>query len=90
MLQFQITKPSEANTLENQILETLNQYISQNPGNQLNEKALEQIHENAKSYDRLVNDLHYLMKTEISPEKACIVQFTTYTFFSAIISETTK
>ena len=83
--------------MENQILETLNQYISQNPGSTLNEKALEQIHENAKSYDRLVNDLHYLMKTEISPEKACIVQFTTeqgavittYTFFSAIISETT-
>ena len=50
--------------MENQIIDTLNQYISQNPGNQLNEKALEQIHANAKSYDRLVNDRHYLMKTQ--------------------------
>ena len=83
--------------MEQQIIDALNQYVAENPGSTLNEKALEQIHENAKSYDTLVNVQHYLMKTEISPEKACIVQFTTeqgavittYTFFSAIISETT-
>ena len=83
--------------MEQQIIDTLNQYVAENPGSTLNEKALEQIHENAKSYDTLVNVQHYLMKTEISPEKACIVQFTTeqgslistYTFFNAIISGTT-
>ena len=83
--------------MENQIIDFQNQYISQNPGYKLNEKALEQIHANAKSYDRLANDLHYLMKAEITPEKACVIQFTTaqgavittYTFFSAIITETT-
>ena len=84
--------------MEQQIIDTLNQYISQNPGFQLNEKALEQIHANAKSFDRLVNDQHYLMTTEITPEKACVVQFTTeqgslistYTFFAAVISGTAK
>ncbi len=84
--------------MEQQIIDTPNQYISQNPGYQLNEKALEQIHASAKSYDRLVNDLHYLMKIEITTEKACIVQFTTeqgslistYTFFNAVIAETAK
>ena len=89
---------TEATTLENQVIETLNQYIADNPGYQLNEKALEQIHANAKSFDRLVNDQHYLMKTEITPEKACVVQFTTgqgslistYTFFAAVISGTAK
>ena len=84
--------------MENQIIDTLNQYVAENPGSTLNEKALGQIHENAKSYDTLVNDQHYLMKTEITSEKACIAQFTTdqgavittYTFFNAIISETTQ
>ena len=84
--------------MEQQILDTLNQYITENPGYQLNEKALEQIHASAKSYDRLVNDLHYLMKTEITSEKTCVVQFTTeqgslistYTFFNAIVAETAK
>ena len=84
--------------MEQQIIDTLNQYISQNPGYKLNEKALEQIHANAKSYDSLVNDQHYLMKTDITPEKACVVRFTTeqgrlistYTFFNAVISETAK
>ena len=33
--------------MENQIIDALNQYISQNPGSQLNEKALAQIHANA-------------------------------------------
>ena len=36
--------------MEQQIIDTLNQYISQNPGYKLSEKALEQIHANAKSY----------------------------------------
>ena len=84
--------------MEQQITDTLNQYISQNPGYQLNEKALEQIQASAKSYDRLVNDLHYLMKTGISSEKACIIQLTTeqgslistYTFFNAVIAEAKK
>ena len=90
-----VIKAMEVNPVERQILDTLNQYIAQNPGYQLNEKALEEIHAGAKSYDRLVNDLHALMKTEITPEKGCVVQFTTeqghliatYTFFNAIISE---
>ncbi len=84
--------------MEQQIIDTLNQYISQNPGYKLSEKALEQIHASAMSYDRLVNDQHYLMKTEITSEKACVVQFTTeqgslistYTFFSAIIADSAK
>ena len=61
-------------------------------------KSLDQIHANAKSYDRLVNDQHYLMKTEIIPERACLVQFTTEqgnvittnTFFNAVVSEEAK
>lgn len=81
--------------MEQQIIDTLNQYVAENPGTTLNEKALEQIQASAKSYDRLVNDLHYLMKTEITTEKACVVQFTTeqgslistYTFFNAVIAE---
>ena len=88
-------KPTEATTLENQIIDALNQYIAENPGSQLNEKALAQIHASAKSYDRLVNDLHYLMQTEITDEKACVVQFTTeqgslistYTFFNVVVSQ---
>ena len=83
--------------MEQKIIDTLNQYVAVNPGSWLNEKALAQIHANAKSYDHLVNDLHYLMKTEINEERTCIVQFTTeqgslistYTFFNAIISGTT-
>ena len=81
--------------MEQQVIDTLNQYVAQNPGCKLNEKALEQIHSNAKSYDRLVNDQHYLMKTEITPERACVVQFSTeegavmsmYTFFHAVIAK---
>jgi len=84
--------------VEQQIIDTLNQYIAQNPGYKLNEKALEQIHASAKSFDCLVNNLHYLMKNEITPEKACVVQFiteqgsliSTYTFFNAVISENAK
>ena len=84
--------------MENQIIDALNQYISQNPGSQLNEKALAQIHANAKSYDRLVNDLHYLMKSEVNEERTCVVQFSTdqgkvistYTFFNAVITEAPK
>ena len=84
--------------MEQQILDALNQYISQNPGYQLNKKAQEQIHASAKSYDRLVNDQHYLMKTELTDENTCVVQFTTeqgkvmttYTFFNAVISEEKK
>lgn len=53
--------------MEQQIIDTLNQYISQNPGYKLNVKALDQIHASAKSYDRLVHEQHYLMKTEIIP-----------------------
>ena len=84
--------------MEQQILDVLNQYAAENPGNMVNEKTLEQIHASAKSYDRLVNDRHYLMKTEITPEKTCVVRFTTeqgavittYTFFNALISEKSK
>ena len=84
--------------MEQQILDALNQYISQNPGYQLNKKAQEQIHASAKSYDRLVNDQHYLMRTEITTENVCVVQFTTeqgrlistYTFFNAVIFEAPK
>ena len=84
--------------MEQQILDTLNQYIAENPGSWLNEKALAQIHASAKSYDRLVNDLHYLMQTEITDEKACIVRFltdqgkviSTYTFFNAVLVEKPK
>ena len=84
--------------MENQIIDALNQYISQNPGSQLNEKALAQIHASAKSYNRLVNDLHYFMKTEVNEERTCVVQFSTdqgtvistYTFFNAVITEAPK
>ena len=84
--------------MEQQIIDTLNQYISQNPNYQLNEKVLAQIHASAKTYDRLVNDLHYLMKTEINDERTCIVQFTTeqgslistYTFFNAVLDAAAK
>ena len=84
--------------MENQIIDALNQYIAENPGSQLNEKALAQIHASAKPYDRLVNDLHYHMKTEINEERTCIVQFTTdqgkvistYTFFNAVLTEAPK
>ena len=79
--------------MEQHILDTLNQYIAENPGSWLNEKALAQIHASAKSYDRLVNDLHYHMKTEINEERTCVVQFSTdqgkvistYTFFNAVL-----
>ena len=45
-----------------------------------------------------MNDQHYLMKTEITEDRACVVQFmteqgnvmTTYTFFKAVISEDAK
>lgn len=84
--------------MEQQIIEVLNQYVAQNSEYHVNEKALEQIHENAKSYDRLVNDQHYMMKTEITDEGTCVVQFTTeqgkvmttYTFFKAVVSEEVK
>ena len=60
--------------------------------------SIHQIHANAKSYDRLVNDQHYLMKTELTDDNTCVVQFTTeqgkvmttYTFFKAVISEEAK
>lgn len=89
---------SENTTLEQQILDAQNQYVSQNPGYRLNEKAQEQIRASAKSYDRLVNDQYYLMKTEITTENACVVQFTTeqgrlistYTFFNVVIFEAAK
>ena len=81
--------------MEQQIIDVLNQYVTKNSGYHVNEKVLEQIHANAKSYDRLVNDQHYLMKTELTDENTCVVQFTTeqgkvmttYTFFNAVISE---
>ena len=84
--------------MEQQIIDALNQYVAENSGYQVNEKALDQIHANAKSYDRLVNDQHYLMKTELTPEQACVVQFitdqgaviSTYTFFNAVIAEEAK
>ncbi len=75
-----------------QILETVTRH-AEKTGYQLNEKALEQIRANAKSYDRLVNDRHYTMKTEINDENTCVVQFateegkviSTYTFFNMVI-----
>ena len=84
--------------MEQQIIDVLNQYVAQNSGYRVNDNALAQIHENAKIYDSLVKDQHYLMKTEITEDRACVVQFTTeqgnvmttYTFFKAVISEETK
>ena len=84
--------------MEQQIIDVLNQYVAENSGYHVNDKALEQIHANAKSFDRLVNDQHYLMKTEITTENVCVVQFTTeqgrlistYTFFNAVIFEAPK
>ena len=84
--------------MKQQIIDTLNQYVAENSGYSLNEQILAQIHANAKSYDRLVNDQHYLMKTELTDENTCVVQFTTeqgkvmttYTFFNAVISEEKK
>ena len=88
----------EDSYLEQQIIDVLNQYVSENSGYQVNDNALAQIHENAKVYDSLVKDQHYLMKTEITEDRACVVQFTTeqgkvmttYTFFKAVISEDSK
>ena len=84
--------------MEQQIIDVLNQYVAENSGYQVNDNALAQIHENAKIYDSLVKDQHYLMKTEITEDRACVVQFTTeqgkvmttYTFFKAVISEEAK
>ena len=84
--------------MEQQIIDMLNQYVAENREYHINEKALEQICANAKSYDRLINDQHYLMKTELTDENICVVQFTTeqgkvmttYTFFNAVISEEKK
>ena len=84
--------------MEQQIIDMLNQYVAENSGYHVNEKTLEQIHANAKSYDRLVNDQHYLMKTELTDDGTCVVKFTTgqgnvmttYTFFKAVISEEVK
>ena len=102
MVQFHVMIPEyslpEDSYLEQQIIDVLNQFIAQKSGYQLNDKALAQIHVNAKTYDRLVNDQHYLMKTELTDDGTCVVQFTTdqgavmttYTFFKAIISEETK
>ena len=81
--------------MEEQIIDLLNQYVAQNSGFHVNEKALEQIHTNAKSYDRLVNDQHYLKNTELPDDNTCMAQFmtkqgnviTAYTFFRAVISE---
>ena len=88
----------EDSYLEQQIINVLNQYVAENSGYHVNEKAREQIRANAKSYDRLVNDQHYLMKTELTDDNTCVVQFTTeqgkvmttYTFFNAVISEEKK
>ena len=88
----------EDSYLEQQIIDVLNQYVTENSKYHVNEKALEQIHANAKSYDRLVNDQNYLMKTELTDDGTCVVQFvteqgkvmTTYTFFKAVISEEVK
>ena len=84
--------------MEQQIIDVLNQYVAENSGYHVNDTALEQIRANAKSYDRLVNDQHYLMKIELNDDNTCVVQFTTeqgkvmttYTFFKAVISEETK
>ena len=89
--------PEDSN-LEQQIIDVLKQYVAENSGYSLNEQALAQIHENAKAYESLVNDQHYLMKIEINEDRACVVQFTTeqgnvmttYTFFKAVISEEAK
>ena len=88
----------EDSQLEQQIIDVLNQYVAENSGYQVNDNALAQIHENAKIYDSLVKDQHYLMKTEITEDRACVVQFTTeqgkvmttYTFFKAVITEDSK
>ena len=84
--------------VEQQIIDVLNQYVAQNSGYQVNEKALEQIHENANTFDSLVSDQLYLMKTELTDDGTCVVRFTTdqgkvmttYTFFKAVISEESK
>ena len=84
--------------MEQQIINVLNQYVSENSGYHVNDNALAQIHSNAESYDRLVNDQHYMMKTELTDDGTCVIQFmteygkvmTTYTFFKAVISEETK
>ena len=88
----------EDSQLEQQIIDVLNQYIAENSGLSLNEQTLVQIHENANDYYSFVNDQHYLMKTEITEDRACVVQFmteqgnvmTTYTFFKAVMSEESK
>ncbi len=92
-----IILPEDSN-LEQQIINVLNQYVAENSGYHVNDKALEQICANEKSYDRLVNDQHYLMKTELTDDNTCVVQFvteqgkvmTTYSFFNAVISEEKK
>ncbi len=94
---FVKSHPEDSN-LEQQIIDVLNQYVEENSRYNVNEKALEQIHANAKSFDRLVNDQHYLMKTELTDDNTCVVQFvteqgkvmTTYSFFNAVISEEKK
>ena len=93
----QKSHPEDSN-LEQQIVDVLNQYVAENNGYHVNEKVLEQIHENANAYASLVNDQHYLMKTELTDDNTCVVQFTTeqgkvmttYTFFNAVISEEKK
>lgn len=80
--------------MEERITAFLDQYLKNNPGRKASERFVGEIKANAKSFQRLVDNLKYEMKLDITEEGAFVVQFspaqgqvyTTYTFNNAVVA----
>ena len=80
--------------MEERITAFLDQNLKNNPGRKASERFVGEIKANAKSFQRLVDNLKYEMKLDITEEGAFVVQFssaqrqvyTTYTFNNAVVA----
>lgn len=80
--------------MEEKITAFLDQYLANNPDRKASERFVGEIKANAKSFQRLVDNLKYEMKLDITEEGAFVVQFssaqgqvyTTYTFNNAVVA----
>ena len=79
--------------MEEKIKAFLEQYLENNPGRKADERFLDGIKANAKSFQRLADTLSYEMKLNITEEGTLVVQFssadqvyTTYTFYNAVVA----
>ncbi len=77
-----------------QIIAFIEKSAKENDGWMPNKKTIEYIRQNAGEFDRMIPDEQVRLKTEMTEDRDCIVQFVseqgavygTYTFFNSIVA----